>query len=120
MIEIFKKLVGDKKAYRQTVARIKALPPDYRYVFDKIQKYMWHFAAGNGYDMVKIHDDLIDLFEAGAVNGKHVLEITGDDVAAFCDGLLENAKTYTAQWRESLNHDIHQKLDSSKDSPPQL
>ena len=71
---------------------------------------MWMFAAGAGYDMLKVHYDLIELFEEGAANGRHVLEITGEDVAAFCDELLRNATTYTENWRESLNRDILKEL----------
>lgn len=51
MIEILKKMVGDKKEYRQMMARVKALPGDYQFVYEKIQKYMWGFAAGDGLDM---------------------------------------------------------------------
>jgi DNA-binding ferritin-like protein (Dps family) len=104
------KMIKAKREYRQQMARVDALPEDYRYVFKKIQSHMWMFAAGAGYDMMKIHYDLIDLFEAGAAEGKHVLEVTGSDVAAFCDELLRSASTYTENWRESLNRDILNKL----------
>ena len=60
--------------------------------------------------MMKIHYDLIELFEAGAAEGKPVLEITGEDVAAFCDELLRSTSTYTENWREALNRDIQKKL----------
>lgn len=110
MFDFLEKLIGDKKEYRQMMARVKALPNDYRYVYDKIQKYMWNYAAGSGYDMLKVQYDLIDLFEAGAAEGKRVLEVTGEDVAAFCDELLKNAKTYTEEWRKKLNSDIMKKL----------
>ena len=110
MLHVLKKLVGDKKEYRQMMARVKALPEDYQFVFRKMQDYMWSFAAGDGYDMMEIQYELIDLFEDGAAGGKHVLEITGKDVAAFCDELLRNAKTYTAKRHETLNRDIMKKL----------
>lgn len=110
MKTLFKKMVGDKKEYRQMMARVEALPRDYGFVFKKIQGYMWNFAAGDGYDMLKIHYELIELFEAGAADGKQVLEITGEDVAAFCDELLRNAKTYTAKWGETLNREIKKEL----------
>lgn len=106
MIEMIKKLIGDKKEYRQMLARIKALPEDYQFVYEKIQNYMWHFAAGDGCDMVHIQYELIDLFESGAAEGKNVLEITGEDVAAFSDELLRNTKTYTEKLRRNLNKDI--------------
>lgn len=116
MLELLKKLVGDKKEYKQQMARVEMLPEDYKFVFEKIQKYMWNFAAGEGYDMLKIHYELIDLFEVGAAEGKQVLEITGEDVAAFCDELLRNAKTYTENWREKLNYDIMKKFGKENDS----
>lgn len=105
-----KKVIGEKKEYRTMMARVEALPPDYEFVFKKIQHYMWQFAAGDGYDMLKIQYELIDLFEAGAADGKHVLEITGEDVAAFCDELLTSTKTYTESWHVALNRDVMKKL----------
>jgi len=111
-----KKIIQSKREYKQQMARVDALPKDYQYVFKKIQGHMWMFAAGSGYDMLKIHYDLIELFESGAAEGKHVLEITGEDVAAFCDELLRSATTYTENWREALNRDILKKLGKGKDS----
>lgn len=110
MLDAFKKLVGDKKEYRDMMGRVKALPEDYQYVYDQMQKYMWKFADGDGYDMLKVQYDLIELFEAGAADGKSVLEITGEDVAAFTDELLREARTYTKDWAEKLNRDIMKKL----------
>jgi DNA-binding ferritin-like protein (Dps family) len=116
MLELFKKVVGDKKEYKQQMARVEALPKDYQFVFEKIQKYMWSFTAGNGYDILKIQYELIDLFETGAADGKQVLEITGEDVASFCDELLQNAKTYTENWHEKLNRDIMKKIGKANKS----
>jgi DNA-binding ferritin-like protein (Dps family) len=110
MLDIFKKLFGDKKEYKLMMARVDAMPEDYQFVYKKIQHYMWNFAAGSGFDMLKIQYDLIDLFEAGVAEGKHVLEITGPDVAAFCDELLRNARTYTADWHQALNRDIEKRF----------
>ncbi|MDL2238118.1 DUF1048 domain-containing protein [Christensenellaceae bacterium OttesenSCG-928-K19] len=110
-----KKIIKSKREYKEHMARVEALPKDYQYVFKKIQSHMWMFAAGNGYDMMKIHYDLIELFESGAAEGKHVLEITGEDVAAFCDELLRNAETYTDNWREKLNGDIRKKFGKEKE-----
>lgn len=111
-----RKMIKSKREYKQQMARVEALPEDYQYVFKKIQSHMWMFAAGSGYDMMKIHYDLIDLFEEGAAEGKHVLEITGQDVAAFCEELLRSASTYTGNWREALNRDILKKLGKGEDS----
>lgn len=105
-----KKIMEEKKEYKQAMARVKGLPEDYQFVFKKIQEHMWMFATGAGYDMLEIHYGLIDLFEQSAAEGKDVLDVTGDDVAAFCDELLRNAKTYTENWRIKLNKEIHAKL----------
>lgn len=110
------KIIKSKQEYKKHMARVDALPEDYQYVFKKIQNHMWMFAAGNGYDMMKIHYDLIELFEAGAAEDKHVLEITGEDVAAFCDELLRSAQTYTEGWREKLNRDIMKKVGKRDES----
>jgi DNA-binding ferritin-like protein (Dps family) len=56
------------------------------------------------------------LFETGAADGKQVLEITGEDVASFCDELLQNAKTYTENWHEKLNRDIMKKIGKANKS----
>jgi DNA-binding ferritin-like protein (Dps family) len=118
MSNIIKKIIGDKKEWRQMEARAKALPEEYEFVYHKIQNYMWNYAAGHsaGMDMIPIFKDLLGLFEEGAANGKHVLEITGEDVAAFCDELLRSASTYTENWREALNRDILKELRKKKDS----
>ncbi|MBM6995401.1 DUF1048 domain-containing protein [Paenibacillus sp. DXFW5] len=110
MMEMFKKLIGDKREYKMMMARVDALPEDYQYVFKKIQNYMWNFSAGNGMDMLHMQYELIDLFEAGAAEGRQVLEITGEDVASFADGLVTNAKTYFAKYREDLNQSILERL----------
>ena len=114
MMEMFKKMIGDKREYKVMMARVDALPEDYQFVFKKIQAYMWNFSAGNGMDMLRMQFGLIDLFEAGAAEGRQVLEITGDDVASFADELVANAKTYVAKYREDLNESIVNRLGKNK------
>ncbi|MGN7358807.1 DUF1048 domain-containing protein [Paenibacillus sp. SAF-054] len=110
MLEIIKKLIGDKKEYKMMMARVEALPEDYQFVFKNIQNYMWNFASGNGMDMLHIQYELIELFESGAAEGRQVLEITGQDVASFADELIANAKTYTAKYGEDLNQSIQKRF----------
>ncbi|MBE5098599.1 DUF1048 domain-containing protein [Priestia aryabhattai] len=114
MLEIFKKMIGDKKEYKMMMARVEDLPEDYQFVFKKIQNYMWNFSSGNGMDMLHMQYELIDLFEAGAAEGRQVLEITGDDVASFADELVANAKTYMVKYREDLNQSIKERLGKNK------
>lgn len=104
------KIVESKREYKQQMNRVKALPEDYQYVFKKIVDHMWQFAAGSGYDMIEVHYGLIDLFEEGAADGKSVLEVTGEDVAAFVEELLKNTRTYTEDWKTKLNREIKNKI----------
>lgn len=106
----FRNMAREKRKYREAQRRVKALPEDYRYVYNKIQHYMFSYAGGSGMDMLTILNDLLVLFESGVAEGKRVLEITGEDVAAFCDELLRSANTYTQHWRENLNRDIMNKV----------
>lgn len=105
-----KRMLEEKREYRAMMARVDALPEDYRYVFKKIQDYMWKFASGAGYDMMEIQEGLVELFEQGAAEGKPVLEVTGEDVSGFADELMREARTYTEKWGDDLNADIAKKL----------
>ena len=104
------KILGDKKEWKRMEARADALPGDYRIVYGEIKKYLWRFTAGDGMDIVAILKDLLDLFETGAADGKHALDVTGQDVAAFCEELLRSANTYTEKWHDALNRDVMNKL----------
>lgn len=116
MLELIKKMIGDKKEYREQLSRVEALPEDYRFVFKKIHGYMWSFAGGDGSDMLKTQHELIELFEASAADGKHVLDVTGEDVVGFCDELLRGTKMWTDNFRKKLNRDILKKLGKGNDS----
>ena len=116
MLELIKKMIGDKKEYREQMARVKALPEDYRFVFEKIQGYMWSFAGGDGSDMLKTQHEFIELFEASAADGKHVLDVTGEDVVGFCDEFLRDTKKWTDNFRKKLNRDMMNKFGRGNDS----
>lgn len=106
MLNIIKKLKNDKKEYREMIARSKKLPNDYQFVYKKLQDYMWQFAGGDGMDMVKVQMDLLELFEMSAVEGKQVLEVTGEDVAGFCDEFMKDTKKWTDHYRNRLNKKV--------------
>lgn len=110
MIKFIQKMIGDKKEYKDQLARVEALPEDYRFVFEKIHDYMWRFAGGDGSDMVKTQGQLIELFEISAADGKHVLEVTGEDVAGFCNELMRDTKKWTDKYGEKLNRNMLNKI----------
>ena len=109
MRNFLKRIIGDfenKKEWNAMEARAKELPRDYQVAYNEIKKYIW---KSSGLGSIELFKGLLGLFEEGAANGKGVLEITGDDVAAFCDELLRGEKTYTEKWHEALNRDIAKK-----------
>jgi DNA-binding ferritin-like protein (Dps family) len=114
-MNLIEKLIGsldDKREWNRQAARVKVLPGDYRYAYKKIQHYLFCCGMSD----VKMLYDLLNLFEMGVAKGKSVLEITGDDVAAFCDEIIRNANTYSEDWRKALNSDIASKLGKGRDS----
>ena len=58
--------------------------------------------------------EYMDLFEQGAADGRDVLDVTGQDVAAFCDDLLAGAKTYRGTKQDALNRAIMGKLGNGR------
>ena len=114
--DYFKYVRQEKRRYRQMQSRAKALPEEYGFVYRKIEHYMWNHAGGDGMEMIPVLADLLDLLEAGAADGKRVLDVTGTDVAAFCDELLRNTTTWTGHWHEALNRDIAGRLGKGKGS----
>lgn len=93
-------IVEGKKQWRAHLARVKALPPDYRIVYQEMQKYF--FKVGP-VDLTEgqLLSGIVDFFEEGAAGGKGVLELIGDDVAAFCDELIKDSRTYAEIYQEA-------------------
>ncbi|MEG0365620.1 MAG: DUF1048 domain-containing protein [Coprobacillus sp.] len=103
---ILELLIGDlneKRAYRQLMKRVNLLPKEYCYAFKKIQNYMYTF--GNENCDMQMFTDLLDLFEISVVDNKKVIDIIGDDVAGFCDELIDATSRSTTS-REKLNQEI--------------
>lgn len=112
MNNILTKMLRDKREWKQLEKRVSQLPEDYIFVYHKIQNYMWYFVADHaaGKEMINVFSDILELFEEGVANEKSVLEITGEDVAFFCDELVRNSKTYIENWRDKLNREIYEKV----------
>ncbi|MFI0240435.1 DUF1048 domain-containing protein [Streptomyces sp. NPDC016845] len=94
-------IIEGKKQWREHVARVKALPPDYWIVYKEMQKYL--FKVGPvGLSDGPLLPEIVDFFEEGAASGKGVLELIGTDVAAFCDDLVKDSRTYADVYQESI------------------
>jgi DNA-binding ferritin-like protein (Dps family) len=86
-------IIEGKRQWRAHMARVKALPPDYRIVYVEIQKYLFKvgpvsMTGGN------LLSEIVDFFESGAASGKGAIEFIGPDIAAFCDELIGDSPTY--------------------------
>lgn len=110
MSKIIDTIVGsldDKKEWRSIEKRAKALPREYNVVYEEIKHYIWNTS---GITTINAFRNLIDLFEESTASGRPVLEVTGNDVAAFCDELVKGEKSYFDKFRKNLNGDIKKKL----------
>ncbi|MNP66469.1 hypothetical protein D3C76_1621840 [compost metagenome] len=58
---------------------------------------------------------IVDLFEEGAASGKGVLEVTGNDVAAFCDELIKDSKTYEDLYQEAVDQKVAKAMNQATD-----
>lgn len=95
-------IIQGKKQWRAHMARVKALPPDYQIVYKEIQRY--YFKVGPvGLTDGSLLSGIVEFFEEGVAAGKGVLELIGNDVAAFCDDLIKDSPTYADLYQESIS-----------------
>lgn len=114
---IIKVIIGDleeKRAYKQLMKRVNALPKDYRFAFRKIQHYMYTVGAPSN-DMTIFTDltmltNLLDLLEASAAEGRQVIDVIGSDVSTFSDEFMLASVTNTETLREKLNKEVMEKF----------
>ncbi|MEV0939428.1 DUF1048 domain-containing protein [Micromonospora wenchangensis] len=93
-------IIEGKKQWRAHAARVKALPPDYRIVYQEMQRYLFKVEPTGLLDG-DLLPGIVDFFEEGVAAGKGVLEVTGTDVAAFCDELIKDSRTFADLYQES-------------------
>jgi len=95
-------IIEGKKQWRAHMARVKALPPDYQIVYTEIQRYLFKVGPIDLPDG-RLLSGIVDFFEEGVAAGKGVLELIGNDVAAFCDDLVKDSRTYADIYQESIS-----------------
>ena len=103
-------IIEGKKKWRAHVARVKAVAKDYEIVYKEIGKYLFKVGPVELTDGIGLLSGISDLFEEGAALGKGVLEVTGSDVAAFCDNLIKDCKTYADIYQESVNQEVNKAM----------
>lgn len=103
-------IIEGKKEWRAHVARVKALPQDYQIVYREIQKYLFKVGPVDLTDGMGLLSGIIDLFVEGVALGKSVLEVTGSDVAVFCDELIKDSKNYADIYQESVDREVNEAI----------
>jgi DNA-binding ferritin-like protein (Dps family) len=85
-------VIEGKRQWRAHMARVRALPPDYQIVYKEIQRYFFKVGL---FDLPDgpVLPGIVDFFEEGVAAGKGVLDLIGNDVAAFCDDLATDSRT---------------------------
>jgi DNA-binding ferritin-like protein (Dps family) len=86
--------IDGKKQWRAHMARVKAFPPDYQIVYKEIQRYLFKVGPVQLPDG-RLLSGIVDFFEEGVAAGKGVLELIGNDVASFCDDLVEDSLRFS-------------------------
>ena len=99
-------IMEGKKEWRAHMARVKALPQEYQIVYKEIQKYLFKVCPVELTEGTGLLSGIVDFFEEGAASGKGVLDVTGRDVAAFCDNLIKGSQTYADISQESANQEV--------------
>ncbi|GHO50890.1 DUF1048 domain-containing protein [Ktedonospora formicarum] len=107
-------IIEGKKEWRAHVARVKALPQEYQIVYKEIQKYLFKVGPVELTEGTGLLSGIVDLFEEGVALGKGVLDVTGSDVAAFCDDLTKDSKTYADIYQESVHQEVNKGTDKTE------
>lgn len=108
-------IIEGKKEWRAHMARVKALPQDYQIVYREIQKYLFKVGPVELTKGTGLLVGIVDFFEEGVALRKGVLEVTGSDVAAFCDDLIKDSKTYSDIYQETVDKKVAKAMKESMD-----
>ncbi|MFB4168235.1 DUF1048 domain-containing protein [Virgibacillus sp. JSM 102003] len=111
-MNFIEKIIGsldDNREWKAMEERAKALPREYSKAYNAIKKYMMTTGAipSDWKDTSRIFGGILDLFEESAAEGKKVSDLTGGNVAAFCDELVKDEETWKEKYRTKLNNTIN-------------
>ncbi|MFI6505000.1 DUF1048 domain-containing protein [Nonomuraea typhae] len=95
-------IIEGKKQWRAHTARVKALPQDYQIVYKELQRYLFKVGPVDLLDG-RLLPGILEFFEEGVAARKGVLDLIGNDVAAFCDDLIKDSRTHADIIQESIN-----------------
>ena len=101
-------IIEGKKEWRAHMVRVKALPEDYQIVYKELQKYLFKVGPAEPGEGIGLLSGIVDLFEEGAAAHKGVLDVTGNDVAAFADALIADAQTAADANQDYVNQRVQE------------
>ena len=88
--DISTKLIGDKKRWREYKARMAALPAPHRTAVAGIERYIMYTGPSDGDQLMRMLEDLADLFEQTAADGTSVRTVVGNEPIAFAEEFKAN------------------------------
>lgn len=90
-IEALTGSLEQKKQYKQTKARLDALPEPYGTAAKAMHRYfMYYGGITDGDDLIKMFEDLVDLWERAAIDGTPVRDIVGSDPVEFAETFAQS------------------------------
>lgn len=84
------KLVGDKRRWKQYKTRKATLPTSHHTAVDGLERYLMSTGTGDGGQLMRMLEDLVDLFEQSAADATSVRAVVGDDPVAFAEDFKAN------------------------------
>ncbi|MDH2428845.1 DUF1048 domain-containing protein [Sphaerisporangium sp. TRM90804] len=90
LVEIVTGPFEDKRRYREYKARTERLPKSYHTAIEALHRYMLYFGPGKADSLLRMLEDLADLFEQSAANGTPIREVVGEDPVEFAETFLRN------------------------------
>ncbi|MFP3465337.1 DUF1048 domain-containing protein [Leifsonia sp. SIMBA_070] len=113
-IEALTGSLEQKKQYRQSVARIDALPEPYRGSAKAFHRYfLYQGGLVDGDVLVTMFSDFTDLWERAAADGTPIREVVGDDPAEFAETFVE---AYTGRrWMDKERDRLAKAIDTAVD-----
>ena len=85
-----KEIIEEKKEWYALQNAVKKLPKDYGIVYKEIQRYFFKIGVSD----LQVLGELLAIFEDGVKRNQAVLDVTGNDVAAFSDSLLDQKENF--------------------------
>ena len=85
-----KEIIEEKKEWYALQNAVKKLPKDYGIVYKEIQRYFFKIGVSD----LQVLGELLAIFEKGVKHNQAVLDVTGNDVAAFSDSLFDQEENF--------------------------